>query len=106
VPRLVFLSSAKTDIEDIFDRIATDSGSLTIASAYVAKIYVKFRNLAALPGPFGRPRPEFEEGLRSTPYRSHIIFFRYRANSLEVVNVLHASMDFDSYFSVVDDDTT
>jgi plasmid stabilization system protein ParE len=40
----------------------------------------------------------------AVPYRSHIILFRYRAYTLEVVNVLHASRDFDAYFAEPDDD--
>jgi len=104
VPKLVYLRSAKADLEDILARITRESGSLAVAKNYQAKIKAKMKTLSALPGPFGRPRPELEDGLRSTPLRSHIILFRYRANTLEVVNVLHASMDFDDYFSDADDD--
>jgi len=74
VPKLVYLRSAKADLEDILARITRESGSLAVAKNYQAKIKAKMKTLSALPGPFGRPRPELEDGLRSTPLRSHITF--------------------------------
>ena len=99
MPRLVFLDKAKADIVEITDYITGRSGSATIADGYVAKILTSIETLAALPGPFGRPRADLREGLRSFPCGSHIVFFRYRGDTIEVVTVLQGSRDFKEYFA-------
>ena len=103
MPRLVYLRSAKADLDDILAHVTRESGSLSIGKNYQVKIKAMLKTFSAMPGPLGRPRSELGTDLRSIPCYSHIIFFRYRANTLEVVNVLHASMDFDEYFSGDDD---
>ena len=51
--------------------------------------------LASLPGTLGRARPD----LRSFPFGNYVIFFRYRDDVLEVVNVLEGHRDIDAFFS-------
>lgn len=99
MPRLVYLDKPKADIVDITDSITGESGSATIAEGYVAKILTSIETLAAMPGPFGRPRTELRDGLRSFPSGSHIVFFRYRGDTIEVVTVLQGSRDFKEYFA-------
>jgi toxin ParE1/3/4 len=55
--------------------------------------------LAALPGTLGRPRPELRPDIRSFPCRGYIIFFRYEAETLEVVNLLEGHRDFPGLFT-------
>ena len=54
--------------------------------------------LAALPGTLGRPRPELRSDIRSFPFRSYVIFFRYVGNDFEVVAVLEGHRDAEGYF--------
>ena len=75
MPRLVLLSQARADLDDILSYITQESGSASTGKNYIAKLAAKMRSLAALPGPFGRPRPELLDGLRSAPCASHVIFF-------------------------------
>ena len=37
--------------------------------------------------------------VRSTPHGSHVIFFRYIGDSLEIVSILHGSRDLHDYFA-------
>ena len=46
----------------------------------------------------GRPRAELRPDLRSHPYKSYVIFFRYVGDMFEVVNVLEGHRDIIGYF--------
>ena len=41
----------------------------------------------------GTPHDDITKGLRAHPVRSHVFFYREKANVLEVVRILHESMD-------------
>jgi len=41
----------------------------------------------------GRPRPEVHLGIRSLLCRNHLIFYRVGTESIEVLRILHGSMD-------------
>ena len=49
----------------------------------------------------GRPREELGAGLRSLPSRAHVIFYKDMDDRIEVVRVLHASMDARRHLKVV-----
>lgn len=59
---------------------------------------MKCRQLASLPATLGTARPELRADIRSTSSQGYVIFFRYRADFLEVVDILHASRDVLRYF--------
>ena len=46
----------------------------------------------------GRARPELGDGLRSAPFESYVIFFRYVGERFEVVDILHGRRDVDALF--------
>jgi toxin ParE1/3/4 len=46
----------------------------------------------------GRPRPELRPDLRSHPFKSYVIFFRYLEDTLEIVNILEGHRDIDTFF--------
>jgi toxin ParE1/3/4 len=48
----------------------------------------------------GRPREELGAGLRSLPSGAHVIFYRDMDDCIEVVRILHASMDVRGQFNV------
>ncbi|MBT9368790.1 type II toxin-antitoxin system RelE/ParE family toxin [Rhizobium sp. CSW-27] len=98
MPRLVFLSSAKRDLIITLRYIAEQSGSAIAARAFVDRIRRKCRDLSVLPGIIGRPRPELGTDIRSQVFQGYVIFFRYRDDSFEVINILHGRRDIDSYF--------
>ena len=43
-------------------------------------------------------RPELGVDIRSSPNKGYVIFFRYRADMLEILAVLHGSRDIIRYF--------
>jgi toxin ParE1/3/4 len=93
VPRPIYLTSARQDFRDILRYITHESGSLTIGRGFVAKLREKCDQLSALPGLLGTARPELRSELRSTPFGSYVIFFRYVGNRIEIVNILNAGRD-------------
>lgn len=46
----------------------------------------------------GRPRRELHPDLRSHPFGNYVIFFRYVGDVIEIVNILEAHRDIDSFF--------
>ena len=46
----------------------------------------------------GRERNELRDGLRSSVFKSYVIFYRYLGDELEVVNILEGHRDMDAFF--------
>jgi toxin ParE1/3/4 len=98
VRRLVYLASANRDFEATLDYITRESGSLAVGRAFVGVLRGQCRKLATLPGTLGRARPELRPDIRSFPFKGYVIFFRYRRDIFEVVNVLEGHRDLIGYF--------
>jgi toxin ParE1/3/4 len=99
MPTLVFSTPALRDLAEIEARVEETSGSSEVAQAFVTRLVEKCKRLARFKTRIGRPRQELLPDLRSYPYRSHIIFFRYVAGSFYVVNVLYGARDIGAYFA-------
>jgi toxin ParE1/3/4 len=102
VPRLRFLKSARNNLADIEDYIAAADGE-DAAVRFTGEIIGKCEHLATLPGLLGRTRRELRPGIRSTPFKGYLIFFRYLPSEidrdiLEVVNVVESHRDLIAYF--------
>jgi plasmid stabilization system protein ParE len=97
--RLVYLSSARQDFRDILRYLTRESGDRAVARTFVDRLQRQRRKLASLPGTLGRGRPELRPDIRSFPYRGYIVFFRYEADTFEIVNVLEGHRDFLSLYS-------
>jgi len=98
VRRAVFLASVQDDLVKILSYIAEQSGSLAVAQRFVQQLRSYCHRLASLPGTMGRARPEIRPDLRSVPYKSYVIFFRYVDDRFEVVNILEGHRDIIAYF--------
>lgn len=96
--RLQFTSDAERNLIEIAIHIAAESQNREVAAAFTERLRAKCRHLASLPGLLGTARPDLHPDIRSTPCRGYVIFWRYRDDALEVVNVLHSSRDVVSYF--------
>ncbi|GGA47048.1 hypothetical protein GCM10011395_16590 [Sphingomonas psychrolutea] len=101
--RLLVSESAEEDLRSISRYIATESDRAT-ADAVRTGIVTHCRRLADLPGTLGTERAELSPGLRSTPHKSYVIYFRYSGDRVEIVNVLDARRDVAAHFSPQDDD--
>lgn len=97
--RLVYLSSAYRDFTDILRYLTRESGNRALSRAFVNQLQGQCRKLASLPGLLGQARPELHPDIRSVPFKGYVIFFRYEADRLEVVNVLEGHRDIIGFFT-------
>jgi toxin ParE1/3/4 len=98
VPKLRFTGAAKADLESIAEYIFRESANRKTAESFVRGLRAKCSDLARAPIRMGRPRPELRPDLRSHPFKSYVIFFRYLEDTLEIVNVLEGHRDIDTFF--------
>jgi toxin ParE1/3/4 len=96
--KLRLTSTAIDDLSDIAEYIAENSANRATGRTFAGQLRAQCRKLASLPGTLGRPRPELHPSLRSFAFRDYAIFFRYREDIFEVVNILEGHRDIDSYF--------
>jgi toxin ParE1/3/4 len=95
MPIIIKRPRARGDLTEIWNYIAADNE--TRADAFVDLIDQKFQALAGYPN-LGRSRDELEEGLRSLPVGSYVIFYRAIPAGVEIVRVLHGSRDLNAFF--------
>ena len=72
---------------------------MAVAAGFVGRLRQQCKKLALLPGTLGRARPELGQGLRSFAIRGYIIFFRYEANTLVVINIVEGHRDMHALFT-------
>jgi toxin ParE1/3/4 len=82
---------AQADVDAIVDYTLEHWGEARMVT-YVGDLERRFAALAAAPG-LGRARPEIGEGIRSAPEGSHMIFYRRQGDRLEILRIIHQSMD-------------
>ena len=82
---------AKKDLRSIvlYTRKNFGSGQATL---YVKELQAKIQLLASSPK-LGALRPELRPDVRSSPFKSHTIFYYSDKDNLTVVTVLHNSME-------------
>jgi plasmid stabilization system protein ParE len=102
VARLRFSAAAKDDLAAIAEYIADQSGSRVVAERFARELRQKCLELAAAPIAMGRQRLDLRPDLRSQPYKSYIIFFRYVSDTLEVVHILEGHRDIEAFFGDVE----
>jgi toxin ParE1/3/4 len=101
--KLRLTSAAGDNILEIAAYIGQQTGSRRLAESFTDQLERYCEKLAALPGKMGRARPEFGEDIRSSAYKSYVIFFRYDGDILEVINVLEGHRDFETFFAAEDE---
>lgn len=87
---------ARSDIDEILIFIAADN--VEAAISFNDRLHEIFLMLGDNPLA-GRERPELNEGLRSFPYGSYLIFYRIWAGEVTVTRVMHSARDLDELFS-------
>ncbi|MED5548583.1 MAG: type II toxin-antitoxin system RelE/ParE family toxin [Pseudomonadota bacterium] len=101
--RLELLSGAIDDLEAIQNYITRRSGDQVTGRRHVRNLTQRCRELAAQPFQLGQLRPELGSELRSIPFGNYVIFFRYRDDVLQVINVLEGHRDLDRAVGADDD---
>lgn len=95
---LRYTSDAIDDLGTITEYIAQESGNRAIAESFTGALLQKCSGLAQLPGTLGRARPELMPDIRSIPFKSYVIFFRYADEAVEIVNILEGHRDIAALF--------
>jgi len=95
---VVFAPEALNDLDDIWLYIAQDS--IARADRFIDEL----RNLcegelAMFPG-IGRPRVYLGKGVLAFPHRNYMLYYRIRKDAVEILRVMHGSVDVESVFGV------
>lgn len=90
--RSVLSPRAQDDVDQIWDYTVALWG-VAQAKRYVDNIRGAIERVAADPRR-GRPCPEIKAGYARCDVGSHVVFYRTRADGIEVVRILHRRMDF------------
>lgn len=96
--RLRYAASAEDDLDSIATHILEQTFDAAAAIEFDARLRNRCRTLAALPGTLGTARPELRPDVRTTPFRTYVIFFRYSGDSIEIINVIAGARDLDAHF--------
>jgi len=83
---------AERDLDKIWYRIATKSGSIEIANGVVESITETFKLFASTPGA-GKFRPEIDPGVQGFPVGNYIIYYRESGNYIVISRVIHGMRD-------------
>ena len=88
--KLQISQSAKDDLVEIWEFIAEHDE--LAAARYSDNLRLRARELIRYPL-LGRTRREVLPDIRSLLFRNHLIFYRVRKTSIQVLRILHGSMD-------------
>lgn len=93
--RYLLRPAAERDLEEIW-RFSNERWGPDQADRYIVQIVDCF---VALGGEFppGQPCDDIRPGYRKARVGSHIVFYRSAGADLEIVRILHQSMDFDRH---------
>ncbi len=86
--RIRVASLAERDLDDIWNRIATQSSSIEIANGVIESITETFPSFAGTPEA-GTRRDDIELGVRGFPVGKCIIYYRVSGNYLVISRVIH-----------------
>jgi len=83
--------SALEDVENIA-RYTLENWNAAQGEKYLDKLDAGFQQLAENPK-LGRYHDELKKGVYSFPIGSHLAFYRIQENHIEILAILHKSMD-------------
>src|ERR1700681_3407641 len=87
---------AEAELDNIWDYVAKDSGSIEIADRLIDSIAERFYLLACHPH-IGRPRDEdLRPDLRSFPVGEYVIIYRLEGEDVLILHVLRGSRDIEA----------
>jgi|SRR5665213_611692 len=88
--KLQLSSAAREDLLSLWEYIAVHDE--LAADRYLD--HVRERAMELIPHPeLGRPRPEILPEIRSLLCRNHLIFYRIEKKMIQILRILHGSMD-------------
>jgi toxin ParE1/3/4 len=93
--KVVLSAMAEEDLLAAWNFLAQDN--FDAADALMDRVAAIARKLAEWPE-LGQARPELAQDLRSFPADTHMVYYRVRADSVEIARVLHGRRDVDAIF--------
>lgn len=91
-------AAAERDLDDIWHYVATNSGSLERANAFVDAITQRLAILAHSPKA-GTVRAEIDPGLRGLPFGDYIVYYRENESWVIISRIIHGSREQEAAFS-------
>ena len=98
MPKLKLSPAARTDLKSI-GQYTKEKWGKDQRNRYLAGLDDRFHGLADNPM-LGRSRGEIKEGYRSFNEGSHAIFYRVTGRDIEIISILHQSMDVEQHLSI------
>lgn len=89
---------AAEDIEALWNAYIERGGTVDNADLFVLDLFKSFQNLANF-SDIGTSRDYLQSGTLAFPHQKHIIFYRKRADGVDILNVLYGGMDLERYLS-------
>lgn len=96
MPRILKRPEAENDLDEIWLYIAQDNPRS--ADRFLDHINEKINGLAYFPK-MGASRDDIKDGLRVFPVGNYLIFYFPLADGVDIVRVLHGSMEAERHFS-------
>lgn len=91
---VVITDEAEADLEGIGDFIAKDNPRR--ADTFVLELVERCERLIEIPRGFPLVARYEHTGVRRRPYEAYAIFYRIRADAIEILHVLHAAQDYEA----------
>lgn len=88
--KLQISQPARDDLVDIWEFVAEHDE--LAADRYIDRLRLRARELIRYPH-LGRMRREIHPGIRRLLFRNHLIFYRAKMASIQILRILHGSMD-------------
>ncbi len=66
---------------------------MAVARDFTDRLRARCQQLGSLPGTLGQARHDLGDGLRVLPHGDYVILFRYVADHVEIVRILHGMRD-------------
>ncbi|HUS34806.1 MAG TPA: type II toxin-antitoxin system RelE/ParE family toxin [Verrucomicrobiae bacterium] len=89
---LDFTAAAVADLQSIAE-YTRDNWGAQQEKIYLESLWAKFEEILADPGKW-RARPDLFAGCQIAAQSRHVILFRVQGSTLQIVRILHSSMDF------------
>lgn len=89
---------AERDLEDIWEFIALESGSISIADQLIGNLTRRFALFRQAPLA-GRARPEIAPTLRSFPAGNYVIYYQIIGHRVVILRIIHSARDQSSSFA-------
>ena len=96
---LRFSGRARRHLISIARYLFEETGDRRAGEKMVREIEERMLRIAQNPATLGTPRHDLGRNLRSVPHKSYLVFFRYDAQRIDVLHVVHSRRDLRAYFT-------